>query len=168
MIIDFGDDNFKSFFKTLSNNHVRYMLIGGWAVNYHGYVRATQDMDIWLAPDNENKLKFCQFLIDIGYTTEEIQDIKDQNFETYFVGTVWLSEGLSVDCLTIVHKDISFEEAYLEKETFEISNGNMANIVSYEFLKDMKTRSNRYKDLEDIAKLEEIKSIRNNSKNELS
>jgi len=31
------------------------MLIGGYAVNYYGYNRNTDDMDVWLAPTNENK-----------------------------------------------------------------------------------------------------------------
>lgn len=38
--------DFKEFLKLLKENDVRYLLIGGYAVNYHGYVRATGDMDI--------------------------------------------------------------------------------------------------------------------------
>ncbi|HET9905094.1 MAG TPA: hypothetical protein VFQ23_00590 [Anaerolineales bacterium] len=50
--------DFKEFLKLLKEHDVRYLLIGGYAVGYHGYVRATEDMDIWVAvhPDNAEKL----------------------------------------------------------------------------------------------------------------
>ncbi len=158
MILDFGDENVINFFKALQNRKVEYMLIGGWAVNYHGYVRATQDLDIWIAPTNENKLVFCAVLIDIGYTEAEIVDIKQQDFTQHFMCKVWLENNMSVDCLTYVHKDIDFFLAQKEMRTFFLVENVQVNVVSYEFLKDMKTRAKRFKDLEDISKLEEIRS----------
>ena len=49
--------DFKEFLKLLKEHDVHYLLIGAYAVNYHGYVRATGDMDIWIAihPDNAEK-----------------------------------------------------------------------------------------------------------------
>src|SRR5919108_907408 len=48
----------KEFLKLLKEHDVRYLLIEGYAVGYHGYARATEDMDIWVAvhPDNAEKL----------------------------------------------------------------------------------------------------------------
>lgn len=50
--------DFKEFLKLLKAHDVRYLLIGGYAVGYHGYPRATEDLDIWVAihPDNAQKL----------------------------------------------------------------------------------------------------------------
>ncbi len=50
--------DFKEFLKLLKEHDVRYLLIGGYAVGYHGYPRATEDFDIWVAihPDNARKL----------------------------------------------------------------------------------------------------------------
>jgi len=50
--------DFKDFLKLLKEHSVRYLLIGGYAVGYHGYPRATADMDIWVAihPDNANRI----------------------------------------------------------------------------------------------------------------
>jgi hypothetical protein len=45
-------DDFKEFLKLLGSNGVEYLLIGGYAVNLHGYVRTTNDLDI---------LRKCQF-----------------------------------------------------------------------------------------------------------
>jgi hypothetical protein len=40
--------------KLLNSNNVEYLLIGGYAVNIHGYVRMTNDMDVWVRPTPEN------------------------------------------------------------------------------------------------------------------
>ena len=123
-------------------------------------MRATQDMDIWVEPSNENKIHFCQVLLDIGYTEDEVSDIKSQDFTSHFMCKIWLENNMSVDCLTYVHKDIDFSLAYKEKNSFFLTEKVEVKVVNYEFLKDMKTRSKRYKDLEDISKLEEIKRIK--------
>ena len=50
-------DDFKEFLKLLNDAEVRYLLIGGYAVGYHGYPRATADMDIWIANSRTNAEK---------------------------------------------------------------------------------------------------------------
>ena len=60
------------------------MLIGGLAVNFHGVSRNTHDMDIWLAPTNQNRDQFYNVLLDLGYTEEEISDFKEEDFTTFF------------------------------------------------------------------------------------
>jgi hypothetical protein len=41
--------DFKDFLRLLNANRVEYLLIGGYAVGYHGYPRATVDLDVWIA-----------------------------------------------------------------------------------------------------------------------
>jgi hypothetical protein len=50
--------DFKDFLKLLNSHKVEYLLIGGYAVGYYGYSRATADMDIWIAihPQNAEKM----------------------------------------------------------------------------------------------------------------
>ena len=43
-------NDFKELLNLLNANGVRYLLIGGYAVGFHGYPRATNDMDIFVAP----------------------------------------------------------------------------------------------------------------------
>ena len=54
--------DFKEFLKLLNLYKVEYLLIGGYAVAYHGYPRATGDMDIWIAIAPENAEKVVEFL----------------------------------------------------------------------------------------------------------
>ena len=47
-------NDFREFLKLLKETGVEYLLIGGYAVGYYGYPRATQDIDIWIAINPEN------------------------------------------------------------------------------------------------------------------
>ena len=49
--------DFREFLIALNANHVRYLLVGGYAVIFHGYSRTTGDMDIWIDPTKENYSK---------------------------------------------------------------------------------------------------------------
>ena len=53
--------DFKEFLRLLKEYEVRYLLIGAYAVNYHGYIRATGDMDIWIAIHPENAKKVAKY-----------------------------------------------------------------------------------------------------------
>jgi hypothetical protein len=59
-------DEHKEFLLLLLKHEVEFMLIGGYAVIFHGYERTTGDMDIWLKPSNENKEKFIEVLKSYG------------------------------------------------------------------------------------------------------
>jgi len=56
--------DFKEFLQLLNSHQVEYLLIGGYAVGYYGYPRATGDMDVWIAinPENAEKLQFSRNL----------------------------------------------------------------------------------------------------------
>ena len=48
------DPVFKEFLKSLNRKKLRYLLIGGWAVNSYGYHRFTNDLGVWIAVDADN------------------------------------------------------------------------------------------------------------------
>ena len=59
--------DFKEFLKLLNSRQVKYLLIGGYAVSYYGYPRATGDMDIWIAIEPTNAAKICEVLKEFGF-----------------------------------------------------------------------------------------------------
>lgn len=65
-------DEFKEFLKLLNEKSVRYLLIGGYAVGYHGYPRATNDMDIWIAIHPDNAKKIVAVLCEFGFDVPEL------------------------------------------------------------------------------------------------
>lgn len=54
--------DFKEFFQLLNDNGVRYLIVGGYAVAYHGYPRYTRDIDIWIWMNLENAKKVVKTL----------------------------------------------------------------------------------------------------------
>ena len=59
--------DFKEFLKLLSENDVKYLLIGGYAVGYLGYPRTTNDMDVWIAIHPENAQRVINTLREFGF-----------------------------------------------------------------------------------------------------
>src|SRR5215813_8399125 len=63
--------DFKEFLRLLASHEVEYLLIGGYAVGYYGYVRATVDMDVWVASNSENASKSLSALREFGFDLPE-------------------------------------------------------------------------------------------------
>ena len=64
--------DFKEFLKLLEDHKVHYLLIGGYAVGYYGYPRATADMDIWIAIHPDNAQKIVSVLREFGFDVPEL------------------------------------------------------------------------------------------------
>lgn len=64
--------DFKDFLKLLNAHQVEYLLIGGYAVGYHGYPRATADMDVWIAIHPQNAEKLVAALKEFGFDVPEL------------------------------------------------------------------------------------------------
>jgi hypothetical protein len=155
--MDILNNEFLLFLSCAQKNNLRYLLIGGYAVNYYGYNRNTNDLDIWLAPDNQNRQLFINTLLCMNYSKDEVAPLYNEDFAQPFVGTIGSADS-ALDVLTIVHHTISFDEAEKKKNVFEVQPGILLNIVPYEILKEMKLRTYREKDMFDIARLEEIRN----------
>lgn len=153
--MDLMHPEFVSFIKCANQNNLRYLLIGGFAVNYYGFNRNTQDLDIWIAPSEENKHYFIKTLTCLGYSQNEVEPLYAEDFTKPFVADIGLPDA-GIDILTIVHHKIDFDEAEKQKETFLIEEGVTINIVPLQYLKEMKLYARREKDLWDIARLDEI------------
>ncbi|MBU4154488.1 MAG: hypothetical protein KKD63_16580, partial [Proteobacteria bacterium] len=65
-------DDFKEFLKLLNECEVEYLLIGGYAVGYHGYPRATADMDIWVAISSDNATRLVTVFSRFGMTDPKL------------------------------------------------------------------------------------------------
>ena len=154
--MDLINEDFLQFFACAKNNKLRYLMIGGYAVNFHGYNRNTQDLDIWLAPTNENKIAFVNTLVCMGYSNEEVNSLKEEDFTQPFIANIG-SPNASIDFLTVVHHLISFDKAENEKSIFSLNNDTEVSIVSYDFLIEIKLKAMRPKDFSDIEQLNKLR-----------
>lgn len=64
--MDIFDEEIVKFWKALTANKVRYMMVGGYAVNLHGHQRFTGDLDIWIDDTRANRGKLRKAFNDCG------------------------------------------------------------------------------------------------------
>lgn len=61
--------DFKEFIQSLNKNKVRYLVVGGYAVAFHGYPRFTKDIDIWVWIDEQNASNLVKALDQFGFAS---------------------------------------------------------------------------------------------------
>lgn len=64
--------DFKEFLKLLNSEKVEYLVIGGYAVGHHGFVRATADMDVWISTSPEDTERLSRVLIQFGFSAGHV------------------------------------------------------------------------------------------------
>lgn len=140
--------DFKEFLRLLKEHDVRYLLIGAYAVNYHGYIRATGDMDIWIALHPENAKKIVTVLKVFGF------DQPDLNTELFLQEKKIIRMGVPPVRLEITTSisGVEFEECYQSRIVDEL-DGIEVNLIDLGNLKKNKKASGRPKDLADFEKL---------------
>jgi hypothetical protein len=140
--------DFKEFLQLLSAHQVEYLLIVGYAVAYHGYPRATADMDIWIALHPQNAEKVVAALKAFGFDLPELST------------ALFLKEGqiirmgvppLRIEIATSI-SGVHFEECYAAR-VIDILDEVEVNLISLAHLKVNKKAAGRYKDLNDLENL---------------
>lgn len=140
--------DFKEFLKLLKENEVEYLLIGGYAVGYYGYPRATDDLDIWVAvhPKNAKKLVsvFKSFGLDDTSITPELFLQTPKIIRMGF-------PPMRLEITTYID-GVEFDECYKSRNIDQI-DGIEVNLIDLENLKKNKKASGRTKDIADLENL---------------
>ncbi|MEK6703666.1 MAG: DUF6036 family nucleotidyltransferase [Planctomycetota bacterium] len=61
--------DFKEFLALLNSEKIEYLLVGGYAVSFHGYARPTGDLDVWVAIHPDTAAKMADALVKFGFAT---------------------------------------------------------------------------------------------------
>ena len=139
--------DFKEFIELLNKNNVRYIVIGGYAVVYHGYVRSTNDIDIWIDLRKDNIKKVIKVLDEFGFSSLNINEAAFSPNQIIQLGY----PPNRIDLIT-TPAGIDFETCYKSKEQVTIDH-IAVNIIDLENLIKAKKASNRTRDLADIEEL---------------
>lgn len=111
----------QEFLTALLGRQVEFLLIGGYAVNYHGFIRATGDMDIWLKPDNENKAKVLLALEQAGIHPDDIAQVdKIYDFNDVVVFHFG-NDPERIDFLTRV-QGVEFSKAFERRKILKVKD----------------------------------------------
>ncbi len=140
--------DFKEFLKLLNAQQVEYLLIGGYAVGYYGYPRATADMDIWIAVHTQNARRVVAALKEFGF------DVPGLSPELFLKEGQIIRMGeppLRIEIATTI-SGVNFDECFADRKV-EVFDGIPVNLISLKHLKLNKKASGRHKDLNDLENL---------------
>ena len=151
-------EEFRNVLKKLLEYKVDYMLIGGYAVNIYGYNRVTGDMDIWIKPDNNNKLLLLDSMAAMGFDEEGINAIKSWDFTQAQIFNIF-EKPQQTEFMTHI-SGIKYEEAKLTAIEVNV-DGLTIPLIHIQSLIKNKKASGRLKDLTDAAELEKILHLKN-------
>jgi hypothetical protein len=143
------NDDFRDFLICLNEAGVEYLIVGGHAVAYYGYVRPTRDMDVWIAVSSENAEKLVHAVK--AFFGVELKGLAKE----WFLDSENVTRFGAVPNLIEIVPTISggnFAEAYGRREVAEI-DGQKANLISLHDLLANKKTSGRLKDLTDVEEL---------------
>ncbi len=138
----------QDFLKLLNSHRVEYLLVGGYAVGYHGYPRATGDMDIWVGVSSRNAKKLVAVVKEFGFDLPEVdENLFLQKNKVLRMGNV----PLRIELLTTL-SGVDFQSCYKQRIVDTI-DGIHIDIIDLENLIKNKKASGRHKDLDDVEKL---------------
>lgn len=140
--------DFKEFLRLLRAYGVEYLLIGGWAVGYHGYPRATDDLHVWVAIAPENASRVVENLIDFGFDVPELAAalfLQDDQIIRMGVAPLRIEVSTSIS-------GVEFDECYRERLETTLDD-EPVSLISLRHLKINKKASGRLKDLSDLENL---------------
>ena len=140
--------DFKEFLKLLNDKGVKYLIIGGYAVAYYGYPRATNNMDIWVAIEPENAKQMVAALREFGFDLAELSpDLFMQENKIIRMG----NPPMRLEIMTHI-SGVEFNDCYPSR-VVDTVDGVEINLISLENLKINKKASGRHKDLNDLENL---------------
>jgi len=142
--------DFRDFFRALNRNNVEYVIVGSYALAFHGQPRATGDIDVWIRPSPANSEALMQALQDFGFETLDISSRDILSGKVIQLGF----PPVRIDLMTVL-------EGLTRQETWESRNRGMFGDqpVFYlgrdAFVKN-KRALGRHKDLADLELLGEL------------
>lgn len=140
----------------LNKHEVDYLVIGGVAVIFHGYTRATADLDFWYNPTLNNFHKIIKAFKEYGI---EVSELEEAVFDPKKTFLRFPTPGFKTELLPTLAGDMSFNEAKKNAENIELDGVNVP-IIGYDDLVRNKTFTNRLKDQADIEELAKRKKGR--------
>jgi predicted nucleotidyltransferase len=140
--------------KCFLSHKVRYLVIGGHAVSFHGYPRFTKDLDIWIESSEENANAVTAAQIDYGFHPDSVQP---EMFNDPDRMTMMGREPNRVAILQTI-LGVVFKECFSRCSFTEI-DGSKIPIISRDDLLSNKRATGRPQDIADAHQLEKLIAV---------
>lgn len=156
---------YEDIFREFNRRRIKYLLIGGLAVNLHGIPRLTQDLDLLVGMKPSNLLKLVRSLLSLGYKSRppvnpldlanpevRVKWIKEKNMKVF---TFFHSKIPAQEIDILIFSPISFEDAY-QKRVVKRADNLRIPVISIPDLIKMKEKLTRKSDISDVKMLKLI------------
>ncbi len=143
--------DFLEFLMLLEKHKVDFLLVGGYAVVLHGYVRSTGDMDLWIERTDYNYQKLKKVYLDFRAPIFPQEQFSNDSFNVWGIGI----EPTKIEILTQVD-GLIFKESFKKRKFFKVDKLQICYIDFEDLIKN-KQASGRFKDLADIEQLKKLK-----------
>ncbi len=139
-----------------NENGVRMLLVGGGAVNFHGYQRHSADIDFWIELTLENLDRLRKTLNQMGYNFDHFPDQVINGLQNI---SVKISPVVDLELITRFNPGKKFDQAYRDSVQAKIDGNELKkyNVLSFEDLITSKIKSGREQDLRDVYMLQKIR-----------
>lgn len=157
------DTAIAKFIELAQKHKVKMLMVGGGAVNFHGYQRHSADVDFWIDISSDNFKKLILVFKEMDYDIDDFpQEVKErkQNISVKFSPV-----DLDLELITNFSVNKSFDEAYLQGRNVTLQRNNKElswRVISLKDLIISKIKSGRPKDLLDVQQLQKIHSSEQN------
>jgi hypothetical protein len=141
--------DFADFLRSLESHRVEYMIVGGYAVAYHGFPRFTKDIEIFFSDAPENVSRWRRALIDFGFTEPSVPiDMLQQPDAVIAIGI----EPVRIDLLNRI-AGVAFDAAWPRAVRGRYGDVEVTFIGRDELLQN-KRATGRTRDMADVEELE--------------
>ena len=153
------DPNFRDLLSCLNSAGVRYLVVGGYAVNFHGHHRNTKDLDVWIAADPDNATRVSEALRAFGFSA---RSVRSSMFEELGSIHSFGREPFRVDLLT-QPSGVEFARCYGRRVEADVE-GVKVPFIALDDLIANKAAAGRTRDVADLEKLRKPKPKRQRRK----
>ena len=154
-------EDFEDFVKLLNRHKVEYMVVGGYALAFHGKPRHTGDLDIWINISEVNALRMLEVIDDFGLQSLGFQK---EDFLTEGLISQIGYPPLRIDLLNLID-GVTFKEALRDMQKIELDNDLTINYIGLNDLVKNKQASARRQDLTDVKTLQKLQKVQKSSLN---
>jgi hypothetical protein len=141
--------DFLEFLRLLGRHRVRYLVVGGYSVAYHGYPRYTGDIDIYVAISPRNATALVKVFRDFGFGDDGPNAAAFQHRgHVVRIGR----EPMRLEVLNAID-GVTFDECYARRTRARLGRQSV-NFIGLDDLLQNKRRAARPKDLADVEILE--------------
>lgn len=141
--------------KALNKSKIKYLVVGGMAVNLYGLHRMTMDLDLMIDLSKDNFARFVEIMSSIGYETK----VPKSDWKKHMAVAFRTKEDEDKRIDVFLKNPIAFNSAYKKRKVFSADKLRIS-CVALDDLLAMKNKANRLRDWIDIGSLERIQKFK--------